>query len=217
MQTDFNSDVHAAISGQVLPAGPIQALLLDDDAYDRTRIRRYTEKTGLSIELDEAPSIKRMSEMLKERAYDLIMVDYRLAEGTGLDALEVIRDHGLNEDAAIIMITGDMQSQTAVSAFREGCHDFLVKGDLSPVVLQTSVEGALQRSRMVPLGQPDISAKLEEHIERAVTTVLEGDTVQAALSARMEAAARSAGLSLEIMNIEQLESYLSDDEFIFKH
>ncbi|PTX57081.1 response regulator receiver domain-containing protein [Litoreibacter ponti] len=217
MHTGFTSQMQDAISGQILPAGPIQALLLDDDAYDRTRIRRYTEKTGLTIELDEAPSIKCMSEMLRDKSYDLIMVDYRLAEGTGLDALEVIRDQGRNTEAAIIMITGDEQSQTAVTAFRSGCHDFLNKGELSPVVLQTSMEGALLRSREALPTDAEISAKLEAHLERAMTNVLGGDQIQQALTQRLREAAQSSGLSLEIMNIDELESYLADDEFIFKH
>ena len=57
----------------------------------------------------------------------MILIDYRLAQGDGLEVLEHIQNSVLNSDVATIMITGNGDMETAVTAMRNGCPDFLTK------------------------------------------------------------------------------------------
>lgn len=62
----------------------IQALLLDDSSFDGQRIRQLGARiTDLPLTLDEVGTLAELETALARRAYDVILVDYRLAEGTG--------------------------------------------------------------------------------------------------------------------------------------
>lgn len=125
----------------------IRALLLDDSNFDRARIRRLSNKTNLSIELDEVASIAELDQVVARENYDLILIDYRLPVGDGLDALNVVLQNDLNRGAGKIMITGDEALETAVKAMRGGCHDFLTKDEMSVDALRTAMLNALQAAR----------------------------------------------------------------------
>jgi len=96
----------------------IRALLLDDSNFDRARIRRLSQKTELSIHLDEVDSIEAMDIAVAKQNYDLILIDYRLPVGDGMEALHHVLSNDGNKDAGKIMITGDGARQTAMQAMR---------------------------------------------------------------------------------------------------
>ena len=125
-------------------AHPIRTLLLDDSNFDRARIRRLSGKTDLPIELDEVDSIADMERAIRAAAYDLILIDYRLPVGDGLTALEAIQHTPLNRGAGTIMITGNAEVDTAVSAMRSGCHDFLSKDAITVEMLRNAMTNAIQ-------------------------------------------------------------------------
>ena len=105
----------------------IKALLLDDSTFDRARIRRMSQNTSLMVSLTEVSSIAEIKEAVAREAFDLIMIDYRLPQGDGLEVLAHVQACDLNSDVATIMITGNGDMETAVTAMRNGCHDFLTK------------------------------------------------------------------------------------------
>ena len=129
------------------PPTTVRALLLDDSSFDRTRIRRLSRKADFDIELDEVGSIREMDDAVKQASYDLILIDYRLPEGDGIEALNHILQDPRNKDAGKIMITGNAAVGTAVKAMRGGCHDFLTKDDISPEGLNQAMINAMALAR----------------------------------------------------------------------
>lgn len=129
------------------PPTTVRALLLDDSSFDRTRIRRLSRKADFDIELDEVGSIREMDDAVKQASYDLILIDYRLPEGDGIEALNHILQDPRNKDAGKIMITGNAAVETAVQAMRGGCHDFLTKDDIDPQMLQQAMINAMTLAR----------------------------------------------------------------------
>ncbi|MDG1167870.1 MAG: response regulator [Sulfitobacter sp.] len=125
----------------------IRVLLLDDSKFDRARIRRMSDKTNLSIQMDEVDSIATMNAAVARENYDLIMIDYRLPVGNGLDALDHVLQNDLNREAGKIMITGDGARETAVQAMRHGCHDFLTKEEMNADALRSAMLNALQTAQ----------------------------------------------------------------------
>ena len=123
--------------------GDIRALLLDDSNFDRARIRRLSQRTGLSIQFDEVDSIDAMDEAVTNENYDLILIDYRLPVGDGLVALDHILKNDQNRDAGKIMITGNGAVDTAVQAMRGGCHDYLSKDVMDENALHGAIVNAL--------------------------------------------------------------------------
>jgi PleD family two-component response regulator len=132
-----------ATSNSDLPNG-IKALLLDDSTFDRRRIRRLSDKTAVTVDLVEVASVEALRHAIELEVFDLILIDYRLPQGDGLEVLAYVRKSTLNHDAATIMITGDGDIETAVAAMRNGCNDYLSKEAMTAHQLGTAMIGAVQ-------------------------------------------------------------------------
>ena len=75
---------------------------------------------------------------------DMVMSDYNLPDGTGLDVLALVQ--GRREDLPVILVTGVREANTAVDAIRRGAYDYVMKvGDFArtiPVVIEKNLEVA---------------------------------------------------------------------------
>lgn len=92
---------------QIFPAfEPARICLLDDSSFDRTRIRRHCQDTGLFLSFKEVGSITDFKLCLEEEAFDLFLLDYYLPDGTGLDARDIIQHCPLNKNAPSLLISG---------------------------------------------------------------------------------------------------------------
>ena len=125
----------------------IKALILDDDDFDRRRICRMGAASGLEMNVVSVPTIEQMRSTLDDDVFDLIFLDYRLSNETGLDALEHIQSHKTNAEAAMIMLTGHLKVEVAVAALKNGCQDYINKDDLNPDLLRETVEAVMARKK----------------------------------------------------------------------
>ena len=146
-------------------APTIRTLVLDDDQFERARIRRVSMRAGLSLEIVEVATISDMTAAIGAAHYDLILVDYRLTDGDGLDAIGAIRASPTAKDSAVIMITGQGRGPLVASAFHQGCQDFIEKDDISPDTFRGVVLTALERARQ---SKPDQSGpEWRSHVQEA--------------------------------------------------
>lgn len=199
----------------------IRALLLDDSNFDRARIKRMASKTDLPITLDEVGSISEMDDAVRRSAYDLVLIDYRLPQGDGLMALDRIQQDPLNRDAGTIMITGNAGLDTAVTAMRNGCHDFLTKDAMDVQILRTAMMNAM--SLAAQRRQMAVQAFQQgEIIRQGLTAALGDKEVQETVLALMRQTKTEEPLFLPTYNhdenakeiIDLLSSLSEDDDFI---
>lgn len=153
----------------LIPGTPINALVLDDSTFDRRRIRRLSKQTGLPIFLDEAGSIEAMRELLNIDQFDVILLDYRLPSGDGIEALEMVRNHPTNSHVPTIMVTGIEDPEVVVRAMRLGCSDFLAKDDITAQSLAQAVTAAIERSHLIE-GSRDRKREITRHLSREIVT-----------------------------------------------
>jgi diguanylate cyclase (GGDEF)-like protein/PAS domain S-box-containing protein len=73
-----------------------------------------------------------MREALEKECWDVVISDYVLPRFTGLQALDLMRDRGL--DLPFIMVSGKVGEDVAVEAMKAGAHDYLVKGHLARLI-----------------------------------------------------------------------------------
>ena len=201
----------------------VQTLLLDDSAFDRARIRRMSNKIDLNVNLTEVSGIAELKVAVDVQSFDLILIDYHLPQGNGLEVLSCIQQSGLNRNAGVIMITGEGDTQTAVTAMRIGCHDFLIKDAMTTDHLQTAMVRALQtaQDRRDVLSQTverndmirdGMSAALMEHDIKGTVRQLFKDEFAAHLPApSRQSWAHDDNLELDAL----LATMDDDDEFIF--
>lgn len=107
-------------------------LVLDDNSFDLSRIKRACAKTGLEVTTRLTASMSEFTEALDEKAYDLILVDYLLPEGNGLQAQRLVNNHPMNFGAAVVMMSSEMRSDVAVASMKKGSLDCLDKDALDP-------------------------------------------------------------------------------------
>lgn len=130
----------------IMPQRRLKILVLDDDEFDRRQVQRLSSQMAIPTEIDEAADLVALQEKLDSQIYDAILVDYQLASGNGLDALDIIAAHKENGAAAQIMVAGDPTYEIAVQAMKHGCDEFLGKDKLDALSMQKSVLGAILAS-----------------------------------------------------------------------
>jgi len=203
----------------------INALLLDDSTFDRARIRRMSKQTEMLLDLTEVATIDALKDAVAMRAFDLILIDYRLPQGDGLEVLEHVQNSALNSDVATIMITGEGDLETAVTAMRNGCHDFLTKDAMTADQLRFSMLGALRTAQ----DSRDLAAQTahqREIIKQGLTAALLDREVQGTVIALfkqqvadvMDATRAPAVMPQDHSDLEALLATLGsdEDEFIFR-
>ncbi len=123
-------------------------LIVDDQRFDRVRMRRLCGGFGFNTNVVEAENLASMADRLRKERFDLVLLDYHLPDGTGLQGVEAIRACATNRHAATIMITGSEQNDIALQALKLGFSDYLTKDELSDATLRRSAIIALQKSRL---------------------------------------------------------------------
>lgn len=202
---------------------PVRALLLEDSTFDRRRILRMGDRMERDLRIDEAPDLATLRGRVATKDYDVILLDYALGRDTGLEALDAIDESPGNRNAAKIMITGSARADLAVSALKQGCHDFLVKENLTPDRLSRAIDEALSASARRRAPETRVLGLNEEALRDAVLSALSGPAARAALQTPLTEGLREAaamiGLSEGIEDRRALQSFLAGflqtDEFHF--
>lgn len=129
-----------------LPPSVASILIVDDQLFDRSRLRRMCGNLGFTTHIDEAESISAMRDRLKKDRFDLILLDHHLTDGTGLECVDIIRADTVNCDAATVMVTGTKQAEVAVQAFKLGIDNYLNKEELTLENLRQATLSALKKA-----------------------------------------------------------------------
>jgi putative two-component system response regulator len=113
---------------QALPTEPQTSitepiLAIDDDAALRELVR--TGLTACGYRVDTAASIAEARALLRTRAYALVLSDYEMPGGTGLELLEYVCR--VYPGLPFILLTGHDEVDLARYAIRSGAVDFLGK------------------------------------------------------------------------------------------
>ncbi|HYW79282.1 MAG TPA: histidine kinase dimerization/phospho-acceptor domain-containing protein, partial [Thermoguttaceae bacterium] len=121
----------------------IRILLIDDDRVDRMAVVRHIKKHDLPYDLRQADSLAGAEQCLADSVFDIVLVDYRLGDGTGLELL------GELDDTPAVLLTGEGNEEVAVQAIRQGAYDYLIKDTDHKylTLLPSTIESVLARKR----------------------------------------------------------------------
>lgn len=129
------------------PAAPsLRILLVEDDQDDFILVRdalRGLRDERLSLEWVEDP--EEAIEVMQTGLHDVCLLDYRLGAYTGLELMEQARRRGAR--MPIILLTGHSDTDVDRQALAAGVADFLVKSQMTPVLLERSIRYTVQNSR----------------------------------------------------------------------
>jgi len=149
-------------------------LIVEDDTTFSQLLEGFLHKHGHNIAT--AKNIKSALKLISENTFDLLLLDYRLPDGVGLDVLEKARENGGN--IPVIIMTSFNDVRTAVKAMQSGAFDYITKpvnpeellmimgeamGDKKP-------DAAIAASPEFVKGTGQQSDKLFEHIDVVAPT-----------------------------------------------
>ena len=98
-------------------------LIIDDDAEIRESLQLLLASEGLDV--DMASNGEEGVQRLEENHYDLVLLDLMLPGKSGMDVYKDIRR--VDATLPVVIITAMGGVETAVTAIKEGCYDFVTK------------------------------------------------------------------------------------------
>jgi two-component system, cell cycle sensor histidine kinase and response regulator CckA len=124
----------------------LRVLLVEDDEDDFVLTRGLLRAAqGVRFEVEWRSTAAGGLEALRGGGYDAVLLDQRLGAASGLDFLGRIP---LDVDTPpVLLLTGQGDAELDVAAMRAGAADFLVKAELTPLLLERSLRYAVQQSR----------------------------------------------------------------------
>ncbi|SJN57117.1 quorum-sensing sigma-54 dependent transcriptional regulator LuxO [Vibrio ruber] len=138
------------MQSEQLPQKSRYLLMVEDTASVAVLYRTYLEP--LDIDINIVGTGKEALESLEKREPDLILLDLRLPDMTGMDVLhEVKRKY---PDVPVIFMTAHGSIDTAVEAMRYGAQDFLIK-PCEADRLRVTVNNAIRKASKIKSDSDD--------------------------------------------------------------
>ena len=100
-------------------------LVVDDDAAFRGVLASELERMNFSV--STAGSGEEALRLVGLQHPDVVLLDLRLPDASGLEVLKRIRDNGAGGTTDVIMLTGHGSIDTAIEAVRSGAFDYIAK------------------------------------------------------------------------------------------
>ncbi len=106
----------------------LRVLLAEDSENDALLVLRQLRKDGFEPVYERVFSRQALAEALDRGGWELILSDYSMPGFKAPEALQLVRERGL--DLPFIVISGTVGEVIAVEMMRAGAHDYFVKGQL---------------------------------------------------------------------------------------
>jgi len=179
----------------------MRLLLVEDDLTLGDAVRAFLKSAGHAVDWVTTVAGARAA---TEKAFDVILLDWRLPDGSGVDWLRQLRAaRAENQDTPVLLLTARDSLDDRIEGLDAGADDYLIKpfqlAELAARIRATSRRAAGHAGRVLAVGEINLDCA-----GQAVT--LEGSPVD--LTAReyalLEAMMRRAGRILSRSVLEQL-------------
>jgi PAS domain S-box-containing protein len=118
-------------------------LVVDDEMGIREACKRALAGEGYAIDVAEDGNVGLQK--VKDRPYDLILMDLMMPGIGGLDLIK--KTHDIEPETIIVVITGYATIETAVEATKRGAYDYLPK-PFTPEALTALVKRGLEKREL---------------------------------------------------------------------
>jgi len=135
-------------------------LIVDDELSVRELLAEGLETYGYSTRM--AAGADEAFRMLQEEQPHLVLSDIDMPGQTGLELLDRIKD--VNPDIEVVMVTGVIDTDTAINSIRQGATDYVTK-PFNLEEVRIVVERTLEKRRLVLENrayQQELEIKVEE-------------------------------------------------------
>jgi len=152
-------------------------LLVEDNPGDAQLVNELLmDAERDSYEIVHAPLMSKAVDTLRTRPVDVVVLDLRLPDCTGVDTVKAVRD--VASEVPIVVLTGSDDEQLAMDCIDAGAQDYLPKAEVRSRNLRRALGYAITRIRDAQVRH--LEATLSRY--RTLSTASQGTSVTAALA-----------------------------------
>jgi DNA-binding NarL/FixJ family response regulator len=166
----------------------VKLLVADDHAVVRLGLKALFETVGHYVVVGEAATAAEAVEAARRRAPDVVLMDVRLADGSGIEACREIRSQ--RPETRVVMLTSYPDEEAVLASVTAGASGYVLKAsDPDRLVEAVQVvarggslldphvtEGILERLRRQPTHADDPLHGLSEQERNILPLLAEGKT-----------------------------------------
>jgi len=142
------------------PAPPTRVMIVDDHEVVREGLRTLLGKQKTLSIVGEAATLKDAVETAARVRPDVVIMDVRLADGSGIEACRAIRE--ARPQTGVIMLTSYADDEALFASIIAGASGYLLKDAKSQTVLDAVAAVAQGRSLL----DPTITGKVLERVRK---------------------------------------------------
>ena len=157
----------------------MKILIIDDERSIRNSLKEILIDEGYDV--DVAENGVQGCDMVEKEKYSVIFCDIKMPEMDGMEVLDRLTSMGV--DAAVVMISGHGDIQTAVECIKKGAFDFIQKPlDLNRILI--TIKNATEKVSLVKetkilkkkvygqemIGESEEILKVKDMIEKVAPT-----------------------------------------------
>ena len=126
---------------------PLKLLIVEDSDSDARLVMRTLRQGGYEPRWRRVEDAAGLQAALAGEDWELVISDYAMPTFDGLAALKLVQDSG--RDLPLIIVSGTIGEDVAVTAMKAGAHDYLMKGHLTRLTsaVQRELRDADERRR----------------------------------------------------------------------
>ena len=118
--------------GMKMTGNHIKVLFVEDNEDHAFLVIHELKKGGYEPELKRVDTLEDVRSALDLEKWDVLLCDYGLPGFNGVNVIEEYRKRNL--DYPFIIVSGEIGEDTAVTLMKRGAHDYVFKGNLSPLL-----------------------------------------------------------------------------------
>jgi signal transduction histidine kinase/DNA-binding response OmpR family regulator len=181
-----------------------RVLVVEDNQSDAGLVRFALRAESSAEHAFVSAHVLRLQEALaslKEKPFDLVLLDLSLPDAQGLDTLARVREAA--PDLPIVIMTGLNDESMAVEAVRRGAQDYLVKGQADSHAVIRAILYAIERKRIeVQLNMQRARQAVLRDVNVAITSTLELEAVLEIFLEKVAELLPGVAISVRLLNDE---------------
>ena len=140
-------------------------LVVEDDPSFERLVHAALATTSVPFDVDVVDTLEAAIRAITTKKYNVALLDLGLPDSSGEATVEAM--HAANAAVPIVVVTGNDDDRTALSALANGAHSFLRKSNLSTTNLMDAMHHAV-RQQLKSDRQPEYSELKVKRLFQAV-------------------------------------------------
>ncbi len=116
----------------------MRILIVDDHEPMRKILKNILRKVGFH-DMEEAVDGRDALQKLKEKKFDIVLLDWNMPGLTGADVLREMKQDDSLKNIPVIMVTAETSKDKVMEAIKLGVSDYIVK-PFTPETLKKKIE-----------------------------------------------------------------------------